>query len=210
MSKTMKDKLQKIIEQYVDYLLPNLTPYEATMYIFLLRSAYIKNDSREVRIGKRTIGAKLGGARGKGGSTQVTAFSHVTELVKGLESKGCIKIGDTNRDGTLYIILLPEEIPLVKEKLSIQQEPEEEDYFNNSEKRLIIFERDNWTCVYCGEKVTSANATLDHLIPQYKGGKNTEENLKTACLICNSIKSGKTYDEAAPFLLKSIQERRSK
>ena len=60
------------------------------------------------------------------------------------------------------------------------------------------------------KKVTSENATLDHLTPQSKGGKHTKDNLKTSCLVCNSIKSGKTYEEAAPYLLKSIQDRRQK
>ena len=78
------------------------------------------------------------------------------------------------------------------------------------EKRKELFERDKWICHYCGEKVTEENATLDHLTPQCKGGKHTKSNLKTSCLVCNSIKSGKTYEEAAPFLLKSIQERRTR
>lgn len=196
--------LQKIIEQFVDFLIPVLTPYEAELYIFFLRNSYIKNGSTEIRIGKRTIGVKLGrSSRG-----QSTAFSHVTELLNGLKEKGCLKIGDTNRDGTLYAIFLPAEIPLVKEKLSIVADPKEDDYFTNKEKRKELFERDNYICHYCGEKVTSDNATLDHLIPQNKGGKHTKDNLKTCCLICNSIKSGKTYEEAAPLLLKSIQKRR--
>lgn len=194
------------MEQYVDYLLPDLTAFEATMYVFLLRYSYLKNASPEVLIGKRTISANYA----KGTRGDKTDYATITKLVKGLEAKGCIKIGDVNKDGTLYTILLPEEIPLVKEKLLIKNEPKEEDYFTDPEKRKIIFERDKWTCAYCGEKVTSENSTLDHVIPQYKGGKNTKENLKTACHICNSIKSGKTYDEAAPYLLKSIQERRSK
>ncbi|MEK7463230.1 MAG: HNH endonuclease, partial [Patescibacteria group bacterium] len=59
-------------------------------------------------------------------------------------------------------------------------------------------------------KVTPENSTLDHLVPQSRDGKHTKENLKTSCLVCNSIKSGKTYEEAAPYLLKSIQERRNK
>lgn len=198
--------LQEIMEQYVDYLMPVLTSYEATMYIFFLRNSYIKNSSQEIRIGKRTISANyVKGTRG-----DKTDYTHITTVVKNLEAKGCIKIGDINRDGTLYTILLPEEIPLVKEKLSIQQVPEEENYFTDPEKRKELFERDKWKCFYCGEKVTSENATLDHLNPQYKGGKNKKENLKTACLVCNSIKSGKSYEEAAPYLLKSVQERRSK
>lgn len=202
----MKNDLQKIMEQYVDYLMPSLTSYEATMYVFLLRNSYIKNDSPEIRIGKRTISANYA----KGTRGDKTDYAHITKVVKGLEVKGCIRIGDTNKDGTLYIVLLPSEIPLVKEQLSIRQESKEENYFTDPEKRKELFERDKWTCAYCGEKVTSENATLDHLIPQYKGGKNTKENLKTACLLCNSIKSGKTYEEAAPYLLKSIQERRVK
>lgn len=127
-----------------------------------------------------------------------------------MEEKSCIKIGDTTREGTLYSVFLPEEIPSVKEKLSIVTDPVEEDYFTNPEKRKEIFERDKYTCHYCGEKVTPENVTLDHLIPQHKGGGHTKENLKTSCLVCNSIKSGKTYEEAAPFLLKSIQDRRER
>lgn len=201
----MKENLQKIIEQFVDFLLPSLTPYEAGLYIFFLRNSYVKNGAPEIRIGKRTIADNLGASRG-----EKTNYAHITKLVSGLEEKSCIKIGDTNRDGTLYSVFLPEEIPLVKEKLAITADPVEEDYFTNPEKRKEIFERDKYTCFYCGEKVTAENATLDHLIPQYKGGKHTKENLKTSCLICNSIKSGKTQEEAAPFLLKSIQERKAR
>ncbi|MGH7239144.1 MAG: HNH endonuclease [Candidatus Saccharimonadales bacterium] len=196
---------QKVIEQYVDYLLPELTPYEAALYIFFVRRSYLKDGLSKIRIGKRTIAENLGSSRG-----EKTNYAHVTKLVKGLEQKSCIKIGDTDREGTLYTVLLPKDIPLVKEKLAITSAPVEEDYFTNPSKRKEIFERDKYTCFYCGDKVTSENATLDHLIPQFKGGKNTKQNLKTSCLMCNSIKSGKTYEEAAPLLLKSIQERRSK
>lgn len=199
-------KLQNIIELYVDYLMPTLTPGEASMYLLLLRNSHIKSGSPEIRIGKRTIAQKYA----KGSRGDKTNYAHVTKLVKGLEVKGCVEIGDINRDGTLYKVLLPQEVPLVKEKLSTIAEPEMEDYFTDEGKRKEIFERDKWNCFYCGEKVTLENATLDHLIPQHKGGKHTKENLKTSCLLCNSIKSGKTYEEAAPFLLKSIQERKIK
>jgi len=199
------ENLKEIIEQFVDFLLPSLTPYEAGLYIFFLRNSHIKNSAPEIRIGKRTIADNLGASRG-----EKTNYAHVTKLVDGLEEKGCIKIGDTNRDGTLYTIFLPKEVPSVKERLAIVADPVEEDYFKNSEKRKEIFERDKYKCHYCGEKVTPENATIDHLTPQHAGGKNTKENLKISCLICNSIKSGKTYEEAAPFLLKSIQERRAK
>ena len=199
------EKLQKIIEQFVDLLMPELTPYETSLYILFLRRSFLSDDMT-IRIGKKTIAKKYGkGSRGK-----KTNYAHVSKILKRLEVKGCIKVGDTNRDGTLYTILLPEQIPLVAEKLAIVPEEKEEDYFTNPEKRKELFERDKWICHYCGEKVTEENATLDHLIPQCKGGKHTKSNLKTSCLVCNSIKSGKTYEEAAPFLLKSIQERKTR
>jgi len=201
----MKKDLQKIIEQFVDFLLPSLTPYEAGLYIFFLRNSYIKNGTQEIRIGKRTIADNLGASRG-----EKTNYAHITKLVSGLKEKSCIKIGDTTREGTLYSVFLPGEIPSVKEKLSIVADSKEEDYFTEPEKRKEIFERDKYICNYCGEKVTPENATLDHLIPQHKGGNHTKENLKVSCLPCNSIKSGKTYEEAAPFLLKSIQERKAR
>lgn len=202
----MDKGLKSVIEQFVDLLMPELTPYEAVLYIFLLRNSLIRENSLTVRVGKRTIASNLiESAKGN-----KPAFAQISKILKGLERKGCIKIGDVNRDGTIYTILLPKEIPSVKEKISIKQDPEVEDYFTNPEKRAALFERDKWTCAYCGEKVTLENATLDHLIPQYKGGKNTKDNLKTACLTCNSIKSGKTYEEAAPYLLKNIQERKSR
>jgi hypothetical protein len=200
----MSKDYKKVIEQFVDFIMPELTPYEAVMYIFLLRSSYVKNNVAEVRIGKRTIAEKWGkGSRGKR-----TNYAHVTKLVKGLEAKGLVKIGNIDRDGTLYMVLLPEETEMVLKKLSLVQEVGEEDYFTEPLKRKEIFERDQWVCFYCGEEVTDKNATLDHLLPQSKDGKHTKTNLKTCCLICNSIKSGKTYEEAAPLLLKNISERR--
>jgi hypothetical protein len=203
----MKEDTKSIIEQFVDYLLPGLTPYETTLYLYLLRNSFLKNGVAELRIGKRTIAA--GFAKGYMGAE--TSYAHLSENLKKLEKKGCIKIGDTDRYGTLYKLILPENVPLVAEKIaSSLPQGKEENYFTDYDKRQEIFKRDKWICQYCGEKVTKKNATLDHFIPQSKRGKSTKDNLKTCCLICNGIKSGKTYKEAAPFLLKNIQERKSR
>ena len=203
----MDENIKTIVEQFVDYLSPELTPYEASFYLYLLRNSFIRNGTLEVRIGKRTIAA----GHGKSSRGEETAYAHVSEILKKLEEKGCIKIGDTNREGTLYIINLPKDIPSVAEKLeALLAQDIEEDYFSDSEKRQEIFSRDKWVCQYCGEKVTPENSTIDHFIPQAKRGKHNKDNLKTSCLTWNSIKSGKTYEEAAPFLLRSIQERKAR
>ena len=55
-----------------------------------------------------------------------------------------------------------------------------------------IFLRDEYTCQYCGCQVKESEATLDHVHPISLGGKNTWENLTTACKPCNWNKSNRT------------------
>lgn len=198
---------QAVIQDLVDYLLPELTAYESAMYLVVLRHTILNDGQRIIRIGKRTLSARFAkGARG-----ERTNYKHITKVLNGLEEKGCLKIGDTSRDGTLYTIVPPREIPSVIEKLAVSaSRPENNDYFSSDEKRREVFERDKWACQYCGEKVSADNSTLDHYVPQSKGGDNSKDNLKAACLTCNSVKSGRSYEEAAPYLLKSIRERKAR
>jgi hypothetical protein len=57
-----------------------------------------------------------------------------------------------------------------------------------------VFKRDNYTCVYCGEDDARA-MTIDHILPQSKGGKDTFENCVTACKPCNSKKGDLLIEE---------------
>lgn len=205
----MEFDLKKLIENFVDFLMPELSPHEASMYIFLLRNSHLSNEhpSPSVRIGQRTIAQRYG----RGPKMSVPSRTHITRQIESLEEKGCIRVGDTSREGTLYEVILPDDIPIVREKLTaIQQSGTIEDYYNDPEKRKEIYHRDGWTCQYCSERVTTDNATLDHFVPQSKGGTHEKGNLRTACLMCNSVKSGKTYEEAAVHLLESIQSRRKR
>lgn len=204
----MSEDIQQIIGDFVDYLMPELVPYEASLYLFLLRNSLLRDGTQQIRIGKRTMAQGYGtGSRGN-----KTNYAHMTKVIGGLEAKGCLSIGDTNREGTLYTIVLARDIPLVKERLASLPIPgdDEDDYFTDSQKRLVLFERDNWTCQYCGEEVTPENATLDHFVPQCRGGTHSKANLRTACLVCNGVKSGKSFEEAAPAILRSIQERKKR
>jgi 5-methylcytosine-specific restriction endonuclease McrA len=61
--------------------------------------------------------------------------------------------------------------------------------------RENIFKRDNYTCVYCGYNDNTRKLTIDHVIPQSKGGPNTWDNLVTACGKCNGEKADLTLEE---------------
>lgn len=47
---------------------------------------------------------------------------------------------------------------------------------------------DDFTCVYCGYR--GADITVDHYIPQVRGGSDIVQNLVAACQRCNSSKGG--------------------
>jgi hypothetical protein len=59
--------------------------------------------------------------------------------------------------------------------------------------RHLIFKRDRHTCQYCGRRT---ELTLDHVMPQSRGGADTWENLVSACQPCNQRKADRTPDEA--------------
>lgn len=61
--------------------------------------------------------------------------------------------------------------------------------------RENIYKRDNYECVYCQTSYPIKNLTLDHVLPQSKGGPDTWENLVTACKKCNNMKADLTLLE---------------
>jgi len=68
--------------------------------------------------------------------------------------------------------------------------------------RHSIFERDRSICQYCGKALPRSHLTIDHVIPQSRGGADTWENLVLACLACNVRKADRTPEEAQMPLIK--------
>ena len=63
-------------------------------------------------------------------------------------------------------------------------------------KRLAIYVRDSFRCLYCGtdlRQAAPADVTLDHLLPRSAGGSNEATNLVTACRSCNSSRGAKPW-----------------
>jgi hypothetical protein len=52
-------------------------------------------------------------------------------------------------------------------------------------KRLAIYARDGFACVYCGSE---DRLSLDHLTPREIGGTHHATNLVTSCVSCNSAR----------------------
>ena len=57
-------------------------------------------------------------------------------------------------------------------------------------------------CYHCGEHFTSAELTMDHLLPIARGGVSNKRNCVPACKACNTRKGNKTRAELALAELK--------
>ena len=57
-------------------------------------------------------------------------------------------------------------------------------------RREQIFARDDYQCVYCGERFEPAALTVDLVQPRMRGGDRSGGNLVTACGGCNARKGG--------------------
>ncbi len=66
--------------------------------------------------------------------------------------------------------------------------------------RKNILARDGHKCQYCG--IQSKALTVDHVIPKFRNGLDSWENLVAACKNCNQTKGEKTPEEAKMPLLK--------
>ena len=55
-------------------------------------------------------------------------------------------------------------------------------------RRELIFARDEYRCVYCGERLEPELLTVDHVQPRMRGGDRSGGNLVTACGGCNARK----------------------
>lgn len=195
-------ELPDLVAQIVDHLQPMLTAYEAAVYWRLFRQSIIAHGQQHVRASVR--GLRSGTVVSSSGQSEALSYGSVQSALAGLENKGAIaKAGDTTRQGTLYRVSLPEEISACIERMKQASQEratpidqaKELDYYNVRENRLRIFERDGYKCHYCGKQLTRFSATLDHIEPVSEGGDNSERNLVTACLRCNSRRGNKPVSD---------------
>ena len=79
-----------------------------------------------------------------------------------------------------------------KESIAVPQRYNEMNW-----SRSKMLDRDLYTCGYCGQW----GNTVDHIMPQSRGGKYTWMNTITACRKCNNVKADRTPEEAGMPLL---------
>ena len=76
-----------------------------------------------------------------------------------------------------------------------------------------IIQRDKWTCQYCSCKLSSENATVDHVVPssffKKREESNTWTNVVACCQKCNCKKKNRTPEDAGMKLIRKPKRPRN-
>lgn len=195
-------EIPQIVSEIVQFLQPLLSPYEAAIYWHMFNLSVLQTGDQYCRVSTRGLGSGVIGSRS--GQSETLSYQTVMLCLQKLVERGAIqRVGEPNREGTPYRVLLPEQIP---DCLELRQSAQslsatvfdvarDLDYYNVRENRQKIFERDAYVCTYCKKQLTRFTATLDHVQPVSEGGDNTFDNLVTACLHCNSKRGSRPVME---------------
>ena len=81
-------------------------------------------------------------------------------------------------DNTMWALIGGEMIP-------IERKPEPKKKKISKRVRQLVYARDNYACAICG---VGNDLSIDHIIPESKGGAHNESNFRTLCRPCNSRK----------------------
>jgi len=104
-------ELPLVIQQIVDDLQPQLSPYDAAFYWFLFRHSIAKDGDPHLRVSTRQLRTAVVKSSYSQLDENPVSLGKVQDTLRALENIGAIrKEGEPNRDGTLYRVLIPDEI----------------------------------------------------------------------------------------------------
>jgi len=126
-----------------------------------------------------------------------------------IEEQGLIKVysNGSNPDEYLYLPTFHKHQFINKRYPSLLPPPPDQptsiEIKITDKVRQSIYERDYYTCRYCGKQLEKGSRalSLDHIIPVAKGGSQSIDSLVTACKSCNQKKWQRTPVEAGMTLI---------
>jgi hypothetical protein len=126
-------ELPLIIQQIVDDLQPQLSPYDAAFYWFLFRHSIAKDGDPLLRVSTRHLRTAVVKSSYSQLEENPVSLGKVQDTLRALEGIGAIrKEGEPNRDGTLYRVLIPDEIEACRKYRAERQASEQQLKFPSS------------------------------------------------------------------------------
>ena len=184
----MERKIQEHLKDIIDFAELKMDVYEFAIYMYLIRHTRLLGND-EGLFGFKSIRKIMVIGVGEKGTpmSEGTCYGRL----KSLENKGFIKTLASEHKGQRIQVYYPSEITGIvvetKDSINSNLDIEEIDFFEISENRIKILERDNWECFYCFKKLTEDSYVLEHVISRPEG-KNTYRNLVASCRTCNNKK----------------------
>jgi hypothetical protein len=125
--------LLSIIQQIVDDLQPQLSPYDAAFYWFLFRHSVAKDGDPHLRVSTRHLRTAVVKSSYSQLEENPVSLGKVQDTLRALEGIGAIrKEGEPNREGTLYRVLIPDEIEACRKYRAQRQDSEQQLKFPSS------------------------------------------------------------------------------
>ncbi len=174
------------IEQFQDYLAPQLDVYEQAVYLYILRHSRFEGKPRvtvELKSARHQI------ARGLGRRGSRLGARTCLDKLRSLDAKGCITLSGKSDDAPTVRVFLPSEMPGLIEQIGGENADELEsmDFFNEAINRRRIFKREGGRCFYCRRKLNESNTAIDHVASR-PPGDNGFRNVVASCKRCNNRK----------------------
>jgi 5-methylcytosine-specific restriction endonuclease McrA len=192
--KLIKPNAEQVWKQVEDQLVPRLrlTVIERVVYCYLVRHSRLEGKHRLLfSITWLANGVRLTDAP-------------VRAAVRHLAALGALRLLERGRAGHLVQVRLPDEIRTAS---SDRAEPhpvgpssphfniEETDFFQTTRLRQSLHARERGTCFYCLRRIPNRSKCLDHVVPEFRFGRNSYRNLVSSCLECNCLKGKRKAKE---------------
>lgn len=118
------------------------------------------------------------------------------EKLESLVAKGYVERLGTEQGGTRLKLRLPTEIPglISCPTAAVPVDLEQMDFYDVSENRQLILERETHRCFYCLRKLDNQNYVIEH-IQSRPQGTNGYRNVVAACRQCNNRKNASAADD---------------
>ena len=126
-----------VVQQIVDDLQPLLTPYDAAFYWFLFRHSIARDGQPYLRVSTRHLSRAVVRSSYSQAEEPTISLGKVQETIRALETIGAIrKEGEPNREGTLYRVMLPNEIEACRQFRAERTVAEPELLFPSSGRKV--------------------------------------------------------------------------
>ncbi|HTA92890.1 MAG TPA: HNH endonuclease signature motif containing protein [Polyangiaceae bacterium] len=187
------DDVAQVLKDIQDHLAPRLDTYEQAIYFYLFRH------TRLIGLDEAVVGFKSARRRmacGVGEEGKPMSEGTAYKKLQSLETKGCIAILDSTRDGSRISLKLPAEIPglIPAPPEFTPPDIEAEDFFAVPENRARVLAREGNLCFYCLRKLTRENHVIEHVVSR-PDGNNGYRNVVAACRECNNRKGASSAED---------------